>query len=93
MAKSWNTWLISEINKGTARPSDLYRAISIAPKRVLTKQLSELEKMGIVSKKIYPIIPLKVEYYLTEAGKSLVPIINELWEWGEKYKNILPEIK
>jgi len=86
LSSSWNAWLISEIDKGVARPCDLQRSISVAPKRVLTKQLGELEKMGILKKKIYPVLPMKVEYYLTEAGKELIPIIDQLWQWGDKYK-------
>lgn len=87
LSSSWNAWLISEINNGVVRPCDLQRSISVAPKRVLTKQLGKLEKMGILEKKVYPVLPLKVEYSLTEAGKELMPIIDQLWEWGEKYKD------
>ncbi|MDH6357351.1 helix-turn-helix domain-containing protein [Parabacteroides sp. PF5-9] len=86
LSASWNVWLISEINKGVVRPCDLHRSIGIAPKRVLTKQLGELEKKGILEKKIYPVLPLKVEYYLTDKGKELIPIIELLWNWGDKYK-------
>jgi DNA-binding HxlR family transcriptional regulator len=86
LSTSWNAWLILEIAKGVARPCDLQRRISVAPKRVLTKQLSELEKIGIVEKKIYPVLPMKVEYRLTEAGKELLPIIDILQQWGNKYK-------
>ncbi len=86
LSTSWNAWLISEIDKGVIRPCDLQRSICIAPKRVLTKQLGELEKMGILEKKVYPVLPLKVEYYLTEAGKELIPIIDQLWQWGDKHK-------
>jgi DNA-binding HxlR family transcriptional regulator len=84
---SWKVWLILEINKGVSRPSDLYRTIGIAPRRVLTKQLKELEEQGIVAKTVYPVIPLKVEYFLTEAGKALIPILVDLEEWGDKYKS------
>jgi DNA-binding HxlR family transcriptional regulator len=42
--------------------------------------------MGVLKKKIYPVLPMKVEYYLTEAGKELIPIIDQLWQWGDKYK-------
>lgn len=59
LSSSWNAWLISEIDKGVVRPCDLQRSISVAPKRVLTKQLGELEKMGILKKKIYPVLPMK----------------------------------
>jgi len=86
LSTSWNTWLITEINKGVIRPCDLHRTIHIAPKRVLTKQLGELEKMGIVGKRVYPVLPLKVEYFLTDAGKELIPIIDELTKWGDKHK-------
>ena len=87
LSSSWNAWLISEINNGVVRPCDLQRSISVAPKRVLTKQLGKLEKMGILEKKIYPVLPLKVEYSLTNAGKELIPIIDQLWKWGDKYKD------
>lgn len=86
LSSSWNAWLISEISKGVSRPCDLHRSISIAPKRVLTKQLGELEKVGILEKKVYPVLPLKVEYSLTEAGKGLIPIIDQMWQWGDKYQ-------
>lgn len=89
LSKSWNAWLILEIHKGVVRPCDLQRTISVAPKRVLTKQLGELEKMGILEKKIYPILPLKVEYALTDTGKELIPILELLSQWGETHKNSL----
>lgn len=91
LSTSWNAWLIREINKGVVRPSDLHRTISVAPKRVLTKQLGELEKRGILGKKVYPVLPLKVEYYLTNAGKELLPILDQLEAWGDKYKNTFIE--
>ncbi len=86
LSASWNAWLIGEISNGVVRPCDLHRTISVAPKRVLTKQLGELEKMGILEKKVYPVLPLKVEYYLTDAGKELIPILDKLREWGDKHK-------
>ena len=89
LAGSWKAWLISEINKGISRPSELQRSIKIASKRVLSKQLKELEEQGIVWKKIYPVVPLKVEYYLTEAGKGLLPILEQLESWGDKYKKTI----
>ena len=87
LASSWNAWLLLEINKGVVRPCDLQRNISVAPRRVLTKQLGELEKMGILEKKVYPGLPLKVEYYLTEAGEGLIQILDQLEAWGGKYQD------
>lgn len=56
---------------------------------MLTKQLGELEKMGILEKKIYPILPLKVEYSLTDTGKELIPIIEQMERWGDKHKDAI----
>ena len=89
LSTSWNTWLLLEISKGISRPCDLQRSIKIAPKCVLTKQLGELEKKGLLNKRVYPVFPLKVEYSLTEYGESLIPIINELWKWGDSYNKNL----
>lgn len=87
LSSSWNAWLLLEINRGIVRPCDLQRSISIAPKRVLTKQLGELERIGILEKKVYPVLPLKVEYSLTDAGKRLIPIIDQMEKWGDQYKD------
>lgn len=89
LTKSWNAQSILEINRGVARPCDLERITGVAPKRVLTKQLGELEKMGILEKKIYPILPLKVEYSLTAIGKELISIIEQMEKWGDKHKAAL----
>ncbi|HCO67668.1 MAG TPA: transcriptional regulator [Dysgonomonas sp.] len=89
LSGSWKAWLILEISRGVSRPADLYRVIAIAPRRALTKQLTELEKQGIVGKTVYPVIPMKVEYHLTEAGKELLPILDQLEKWGNKYRSIV----
>lgn len=91
LSGSWKAWLILEISKGVVRPSDLHRSIAIAPKRALTKQLSELEKSGIVGKTIFAEIPMRVEYYLTDAGKDLLPIMEQMEKWGNKYKTEILE--
>jgi DNA-binding HxlR family transcriptional regulator len=93
LSSRWNVWLIQEISKGVVRPCDLQRTIHIAPKRVLTKSLSDLEKKGILKRKIYPVLPPKVEYYLTDAGKALIPIISQLWAWGDKYKDQISKVE
>ncbi len=54
--------------------------------KVLTAQLRDMEKNGLVSRKIYAEVPPRVEYSLTELGKSLKPILDALWNWGEEYK-------
>ena len=54
-------------------------------KQMLTTQLRELENDGLIERKIYPEIPPRVEYFLTDRGKSLLPIINMMKEWGNEY--------
>mgnify|MGYP002618882959 FL=1 len=81
----WKPWLINRLREGHHRPIDIQRAIPIADKRVLTQQLNELENMGIVHKIIYPVIPAKVEYFLTEKGRDLLPVFYAISQWGMKY--------
>ncbi|PUZ20890.1 transcriptional regulator, HxlR family [Chitinophaga costaii] len=54
--------------------------------KMLIQHLRELEADGLVSRKVYPVVPPMVEYALTKAGKNFVPVISSLREWGEQYK-------
>lgn len=82
VGSKWKFCLLDEISKGTARPKDLVNAIQGITKRVMQKQLSELELHGILGKNIYAEVPLRVEYYLTETGESLLPLISAINKWG-----------
>lgn len=81
-------WHLSE---STLRFSELRKAISGATAKMLTQQLRELEAQALISRVVYPIIPPKVEYSLTELGRSLLPILVAMRDWGAAYlrtKNI-----
>jgi len=52
---------------------------------MLAQQLRELEKDGLINRKVYPVVPPKTEYSLTEFGRPLTPILDELCNWGENY--------
>ena len=52
---------------------------------MLAQQLRELEKDGLINRKVYPVVPQKTEYSLTEFGRTLTPILDELCNWGENY--------
>lgn len=80
----WKIRLLWFINEGHQRPSELQRKIPDASRRVLNMQLKELEDHDLVTKKIYPVVPPKVEYSLTEFGNTLIPVISVLGEWGDK---------
>ena len=76
--------ILWRLSAGTLRFSDLQRNISATPK-MLTQQLRELETQGLILRKVYPVIPPKVEYSLTELGQSLMPVLIAMRDWGNGY--------
>ena len=80
----WKIRLLWFIDQGHQRPSELQRKIPDATRRVLNIQLKELEDHELITKKIYPVVPPKVEYSLTELGKSVIPVILQLGIWGDQ---------
>jgi DNA-binding HxlR family transcriptional regulator len=85
----WKIRLLWFINIGHKRPSELQRKIPDASRRVLNIQLKELEEHELISKVVYPVVPPKVEYNLTEFGKTLIPIISALGHWGDDNEELL----
>ena len=79
----WKLRLLWFINEGHQRPSELQRKIPDATRRVLNIQLKELEDHELITKKIYPVVPPKVEYSLTAFGQTLIPVISVLGNWGD----------
>lgn len=69
----------------TLRYSELHRLMPKATDKMLAQQLRELEKDGLLYRKVYPVVPPKTEYSLTDFGKSLAPILDEMCSWGERY--------
>lgn len=88
----WKIRLLWFINEGHKRPSELQRKIPDANRRVLTIQLNELEDQELITKKIYPVVPPKVEYSLTEFGKTLIPVLSVLGKWGDENEERLREV-
>lgn len=82
----WKPCLIDAVRERPKRPSELHREIPEAIPRMLDQQLKELEEHGIVEKKVYAEIPLRSEYSLTELGRSLLPLIDALDDWGEEHR-------
>jgi len=67
------------------RFGQLRHLVSTASKKMLTQQLRELEKDGLIRRKVYKVVPPKVEYSLTERGKSLQPVLREMGRWGASH--------
>ena len=85
----WKMRLLWFINEGNQRPSELQRKIPDASRRVLNIQLKELEEHELVTKIIYPVVPPKVEYSLTDFGKTLLPVISAIGNWGDEHEERL----
>jgi len=81
----WKLLILKELFVRTLRFSELQRAIPLVSQRMLTQQLRELEADGIVNRKVYPQVPPKVEYSITELGTSLSPILGAMHEWGAMF--------
>ena len=82
----WKVLILRDLLPGTKRFGELKRSIGSASQKVLTAQLRDMEENGLVSRKVYAEVPPRVEYSLTSLGKSLQPILDALWDWGEEYK-------
>lgn len=88
----WKMRLLWFIDQGHKRPSELQRKIPDASRRVLNVQLKELETHELVTRKIYPVMPPKVEYELTAFGKSLIPVIDAIGMWGDEHQERLRKV-
>ena len=71
--------------EGKRRFGELQRLIPQATQKMLTQQLRELERDGLVVRKVYPVVPPKVEYSLSELGRSIKPILDAMRDWGTEY--------
>jgi len=85
IAGKWKILIIWHLRNKTRRFGDLRRKIPGVTQKMLTQQLRELEKDGIVRRKVYAEVPPKVEYSLTDEGKELEPVLMLLLKWGNEY--------
>ena len=82
----WKVLIIRDLLTGTKRFNELMRSVSGLTQKVLTSHLRAMENAGLVTRKVYPVVPPKVEYSLTETGVSLKPILDSMFVWGTDYK-------
>jgi len=86
IANKWKIIILRELLTGTKRYNELTRNVVGISAKVLTENLRELEKDGIINRKVYPEVPPKVEYSLTEKGNDLKEVIETMKRFGQKYK-------
>lgn len=88
MDSKWKSCILDELRHGPLRPSELHRTLPEATPRVLDLQLRELTDDGLVRKTIYPELPPRSEYTITDLGRSLLPIIDAMIAWGEANRGL-----
>lgn len=81
----WKIPLIFHLMAGRKRFSELSRALQGITQKVLTQQLREMEREGLVARRVYAQVPPRVDYSLTELGMSLRPVVDAMCRWGETY--------
>lgn len=81
----WKPLILHELFSGTQRFGGLSRAIPYVTPQMLTQQLRELEAHGIVQRRVYAEVPPRVEYSLTDYGQTLLPVLDAMHEWGERF--------
>ena len=86
----WKVLILRDLMPGTKRFGELRKSIGHVSQKVLTAQLRDMEASGLVSRKVYAEVPPRVEYSLTELGRSLKPILDAMWNWGETTRPITP---
>ena len=80
--------ILRDLLTGTKRFGELKKSLSGVSQKVLTANLRSLEEKGIIEREVSPEVPPRVEYRLTDLGKTLDPIIKSMHDWGEFYKSI-----
>ncbi len=87
LGNKWKPLILRELLTGTKRYNELTRNVAGISAKVMTENLRELEEDGVILRKVYPEVPPRVEYSLSEKGRDLEGIINAMKEYGLKYKD------
>ena len=82
----WKILILRDLMNGTKRFGELKKSIGTVSQKVLTSQLRQMEANGLLTRKVYPEVPPRVEYTLTDLGYSLEPVLQAMRIWGEGYQ-------
>lgn len=86
LGEKWRVLILRDLMEGTKRFGELRKSVSGISQKVLTSNLRAMEEGGIVKRKVYAEVPPRVEYSLTETGKSLQPVLDSMTDWCMMYK-------
>lgn len=82
----WKVLIIRDLLNGTKRFGKIKKSVGNVSQKVLTANLRSMEDSGLLTRKVYPEVPPRVEYTLTQTGYSLKPILDAMVKWGTEYK-------
>ena len=91
ISDKWVVLILRDLRSGTKRFGELMKSVTGVSQKVLTEKLRAMEEHGIVSRKVYPEVPPRVEYTITDLGATLFPIIDAMEQWGWGYKRMVAE--
>ena len=86
ISSKWKVLILRDLLSGPRRFGELRRSLAGVSQKVLTAQLRQMEDSGLLTRTVYPEVPPRVEYTLTDLGRSLKPILDAMQSWGEAYK-------
>lgn len=86
ISDKWKVLILRDLMPGTKRFGELKKSIGSVSQKVLTAQLRDMEESGLLTRTVYAEVPPRVEYRLTDLGRSLAPILDAMRNWGEAYK-------
>ena len=89
----WKVLILYHLVEQTQRFNELRRLLPEITQRMLTLQLRELEEDGLIHREVYPVVPPKVEYSLTDLGRTLLPVIGAMHQWGVEYSQECQRIR
>jgi len=93
LGKRWTGLIIKLLLPGPRRFGELAGALEVVSDRVISERLKELEREGIVERRVYPETPVRIEYALTEKGVALAPVIDALQAWSERWVEPAPVVE
>ena len=86
ISDKWVVLILRDLRTGTKRFGELQKSVTGISQKVLTEKLRSMEEHELVHRTLYPEVPPRVEYSLTERGKSLIPILDNLCQWGDDHR-------
>lgn len=91
LSGKWKLKILWQVSKEPVRFNELQRRLGKITTKTLTQQLRELENQQIIQRTVYPDNPPRVEYSLTELGKTIYPVLKSLCDWGTNYQTAISE--